>query len=315
MKLTQEDKAICIQAIFNSYSKIKGTDIPEGHGAHGPVSWLMYKDGKEKGINCVNWFQEYNGEEYSCGFTGIINHPKYGEIGIICFQGTTDSYSGIGWASNFSTKQVSQLKDFHSRKGAMVVPYSNQDTLIRMHEGIIEVYKLARDKVREFAKDCYNKNIPIWTTGHSQGAGVCTACYVDLHYMFDVEMNLSEEKIDNILTGYAAASLAVFNKEGADSFNKRANGNFFSEWVAGDTVHDVPPWQMGYVHVEQQKAYSDILNNIAFIPCNILHAITFGFLPSPMVWNHDPVRLYYAVLGKPMPIARANTLKDEEMNK
>jgi hypothetical protein len=301
MKLNQFDKSVCVQGCVNSYSKIKEKEIPEGHGAHGKVDWSLYE-------GAVNWWNEFNGEEYSCGYYGIINHPQYGKIGVVCLQGTTDTYSGIGWSSNFNINQVNQIKDFHGRKGGMVIPYGNEESRIRMHEGIIEVYRMARDIIRTFAKECIKKGIPIWIFGHSQGGGTCTAGYVDLHYMMDVEMKHPSDKIDYMLTGYAASSLAVFNLEGSQSFNKRANGNFYNEWYGNDTVHSVPLWWQGYFHVEQQKRYSDIRDNILAVPLTIL---TLGFFPSVAVWDHDPRKLLAAVKGEPIPLAKPDTTKDE----
>ena len=310
MKLTNFDKGICVQACINSYARIEGEDIPEGHGAHGKIDWSLY-EGKEKGSNCVNWWELYDNEKYSCGFTAIVNHPTYGIVGMIVFQGTTSSYNKIGWKSNFDCEQTKVMKQFNKDKGGLIVPYGNEDSKIRMHDGICQIWKLCRDSVREFAVKCFQENIPIWITGHSQGGGMTTACFIDLHYMFHTQMKVPMENM-GFLTGYAAASLAIFNLEGAKSFNKRANGNFYREHIMGDPVTETPPWQMGYFHVEQCKAYSDLQNNLLYGPTHLFNFITLGFLPSMQAWNHDPRKLLAAVKGEPIPTFKMDTTKDEE---
>jgi len=306
MKLTQFDKSILVQCTINSYARVKGVSIPEGGGSHGKVSWEYFKD-KEKGSNCVAWWELDNGEEYSAGFMGYLDHPTYGKVGVICFQGTVGEWSGEGWRSNFNTNQVNQVKDFHTKKGKMVIPYGNLESKVKMHEGIIGVYSLPREIVREFAKRCFEDKIPLWLCGHSQGAGCCCAGYADIFYMLETDMNIPREEIWKFLTGYGAASLAIYNLEGAQSFNKRANGNFYNEWFGNDTVNGTPTWWQGYFQVETKKRYSDLRANLLAI---VFTPLTLGLFPSACAWDHDPSKLLAAVKGEPIPLFRVNTTND-----
>jgi hypothetical protein len=307
--LSQLDKAICVQGCINSYARIYGQNIPEGHGAHGRVDWSSYVNG-EKGSNCVEWWQDFDGEKYSSGYVGYINHPKHGKIAIVCYQGTTSSCNKVGWKSNFDVEQVKVIRKWNSDKSGLIIPYGNENSKIKMHDGIVQIYGIRRTFVREFIKKAFEQGLPVWIFGHSQGGGVTTAAYIDFHYMFHTEMGVPQEKMD-FLTGYAAAALAVGNLEFVKSFNKRANGNFYREHILGDPVPDTPPFiGMGYAHVDALKFYTDFGNSLLYGPTNILHFATLGFLPSPQIWNHDPRKLKAAVLGQPIPLFKIDTTND-----
>ncbi len=231
------------------------------------------------------------------GFTAIMNHNGK-KIGVFVHMGSNDS---ADWKTNFTTALVDKMRDIGHPDNSLVIPYNNKDSNIRMHKGFVDMYKTnTRDISRTFVKKCLDRGFDVAVTGHSLGGAQTTVNYIDWHYMLTNELGASNSDMERI-TGYAAASPAVGNREFVNSFKKRADGNFYTEFVAGDPIPEIPPWQMGYSAFDDCRAYSDFGNTLSLIPVHVLFYLTLGFLPSLAAWNHHPLRLLYGVNGKSMP--------------
>lgn len=281
-------RAYLVQSCINCYYD------ENNKGFHGDLDWSYIKGGREG----ITPFDIGNNEGYMC----VANIPGIGETGLVAYEGSSgDRDGGVDWKKNFDAKMVEDIKKSAESHKEFDVPYGNTDTRIRMHKGFAETYMEARDLTREFAEWCVKQGLRYTVTGHSLGGAVATLDFIDKQYLFRTEMNLGRDKID--ITGYAAATPAVFNGPGKDSFNKRSDGDFYNEWYGGDTVHKVPPFWMGYWHVGVEKRYADFGTNL-YLPLDFI-----PFLRMLPAWDHDPRRLHAAILGKPIPMAKLDSRK------
>lgn len=292
--LNSIQKALMVQSCINCYYD------ENGRGVHGEVDWSFIKGG----FNGISAFNIENSE----GWTGIATIPGIGEAGIVAHEGSSNKNNGVDWKRNFDFKKIKDIQDEADDGAEKLIPYGNTDTKVRIHQGFYTAFQQVRSLTRDFAKWCHKKGLPYGVAGHSLGGAVATLDFIDKQYMFNTEMGIAEENLR--LFGYAAASPAVFNFDGAVSFNKRAGKRFHNEWYGNDTVHDTPPFLwMGYTHVNAQKRYSNFRDTVLF---PITHAIqwgTLGFLPSAGVWDHDPRKLLAAIEGKPIPHAKLDSRK------
>ena len=84
----------------------------------------------------------------------------------------------------FAFRGSSSLRDWWTniRFNHLVYPWEHDyQGDVRMHQGISEAYKSIRDRVFTWADAC---NLPIITTGHSQGGMLALVAAVDLQYNF-----------------------------------------------------------------------------------------------------------------------------------
>ena len=139
----------------------------------------------------------------------------------ITFRGTS---SCIDWKT-----------DFHFFK--KIIPYNNNSSKIRVHEGFINAYKSphVRDKIHRYVTAEISK---IKIEGHSYGAALSILCAVDLQY------NFPDRDIEVIVFGCPRVGNRAFQK----SYDQRVfktirveNGN--------DLVTKIPFAWMGYRHV------------------------------------------------------------------
>lgn len=272
MKLENEDKSFLVQACINSYD-----------GKEGAVDWTNVKAIKKWNI------------ENNEGYHATYHHKKYGKIKLFVFQGSRSNQdNGLDWIRNFKTKQI-KIKE-------LIIPYGNIKSDIRIHKGFFLTYIPVRESLRKEIKKAIEHNYKVWITGHSLGAAMATLCYADINYMLVDEMKMTKKLFWNTVTGYAAASPKVGNKAFVESFDIRANGNFYNEFYGNDLVHQVPRWWQGYQkHVKIEKRYSNLVTNIQMPFVNILKIISLGFLPSLAAHDHFPQKLLAAIKNEKIP--------------
>ena len=138
---------------------------------------------------------------------------------ILVFRGTD---SQLNWMYNFC---------FSKR----VIPYDNEHTDIRVHEGFLETYKSVRERIHALIPP---GSCRVIVSGHSLGAALAVLCAVDVQY------NFPHKDVEAYLFGCPRVGNAAF----ARSYNRRvfktlrvSNGN--------DIVTKVPPALFGFRHV------------------------------------------------------------------
>jgi len=130
---------------------------------------------------------------------------------VVVFAGSNEEED---WKTNFTYK-------------LQVIPYDNYKSSIRVHGGYINAYK----KVRGIIHDAYKNQKGVIVTGYSMGGALAVLCAVDIQYNF----NPSE------LFVFPGGAPKVFNKPGADSYNRRVPNTF--RFVYGnDIVPMLPPF-------------------------------------------------------------------------
>jgi triacylglycerol lipase len=122
------------------------------------------------------------------------------------------------------------------------IPYDNQKSDIKVHEGFLLKYKgVIRDYIQRIVKKHKSiKNIIV--TGHSLGGAIATLCAIDLQY------NFTNKHIECI----TFASPRVGNQAFVDSFNKRIS---FLIRVKNDNdfIPHLPFKILGFNHVGNLK--------------------------------------------------------------
>lgn len=256
----------------------------------------------------MGWSKRKNKVNQWC--TGLYRHGDT-DIAVISIRGSDEGSpnpfvkqddSRSDWGYNFDIKLI--RKTVESRTAEIVIPYGNTDSKIRMAQGAVEHFNLIRRDVRDFVRAALRSGVKhIAVCGHSLGGADTTVGFIDILYMLRDEMGLAVncggDSID--LTGFAMSAYAVGNAEFRDSFNRRADGNFYNEWFGNDSVHSYPPYLKGYRHVGIEKRYDDPVSAIQTPFVNALHWVTLGTLPSVAAYDHYPQKLIAAIEGKSIP--------------
>ncbi|MDR0406197.1 MAG: lipase family protein [Clostridiales bacterium] len=125
----------------------------------------------------------------------------------------------------------------HLRFWKMAVPYNNDSSRIRVHNGFINAYKVnrVRAKIQSMIDSTVDKII---VSGHSYGAALAVLCAVDLQY------NFKGKDVAVFLFGCPRVGNAAF----AASYNRRVFKTFRVE-NSNDVVTKLPFAFMGYRHV------------------------------------------------------------------
>ena len=153
--------------------------------------------------------------------------------GVQCYLRKKERRLSISFRGSDSPKDWESDFSF----GKKTIPYDNQDTKIRVHEGFLRAYK--SPEVRERIHGQVSQElIHICICGHSFGAALAILCAVDLQYCFP------HKDIQVITFGCPRVGNQAFQR----SFDKRVfkairvvNGN--------DIVTKLPFAFMGYRHV------------------------------------------------------------------
>jgi predicted lipase len=153
--------------------------------------------------------------DYVEGFTAELDGDFF-----VWFWGTADIVDAI----------------FDARFWKKVVPYYGTNPKIRVHNGFINQYKMARDHIHEKAKK-YKRAI---VTGHSLGAALATLCGLDLQYNFDMDVAI-----------IPSGSPRVGNRHFVRSYQGRIQDTYrFTHRT--DLVTRVPPFCFFYKHVSEK---------------------------------------------------------------
>ena len=149
---------------------------------------------------------------------------RRGSLLTIVFRGTD---SPADWRSNFC----------FARK---VIPYDNESTRIRVHEGFLNAYKSPRVRKNILGLvDSSTQKVRI--TGHSRGAALAVLCGLDIQYHHP----------DCCLEVLLFGCPRVGNEAFARSYNKRVFTTF-NVRCGNDIVTHLPPALLGYRHVGVQ---------------------------------------------------------------
>ena len=147
-------------------------------------------------------------------------HRRGSQLTIV-FRGTD---SAADWRSNF-------------RFARKVIPYDNESTRVRVHEGFLTAYKSPR--VRGRILQCWDDSIQkVRVTGHSRGAALAVLCGLDIQY------HHPHCCLEVLLFGCPRVGNAAF----AQSYNKRVFTTF-NVRCGSDLITHLPPALLGYRHV------------------------------------------------------------------
>lgn len=163
------------------------------------------------------------------GFT-----KKLDNVFLLIFKATNESKDWITDLSAWDFKRL--LVGFFGKKS---YPYGDpSDTKIRIHDAYVKGYLKVKKEIQDayIASGCNE----ICVIGYSMGAGLAPIAALDLQY----NNNLAEDKIG---CGIGDGP-RVFNKAGADSFNRRVP-NACRYKYGNDLVAKVPPAIFGFRHV------------------------------------------------------------------
>lgn len=118
------------------------------------------------------------------------------------------------------------------------IPYNNEDSEIKIHEGWLSEYKKPeiRDFIHSKIKDFKGKKVVC--VGHSYGAALSTICSVDIQY------NFSDKEVCCV----ALSSPRVGNRAFVESYNKRVPMSLMA-FNGNDIVVEVPPALFGFRHI------------------------------------------------------------------
>jgi len=166
---------------------------------------------------------------------GFLIHNKKSNIVKIAFRGTQQLRD---WATDFNA--------FH-----MVYPYGNENTKIRVHQGIYKAYCSIRSIIHAFFL-CNSNLSLVEIDGHSLGGALAKFAAVDIQYNFSNQIN--------IIRGYTSGAPKIGNSYFAESFNRRCPF-IYNTYKHNDWVPYLPPkWFGKIIHKGYSKA--GILNPI-----------------------------------------------------
>jgi len=146
-------------------------------------------------------------------------------------------------------------------------PYKQMKNLFFVHAGFLKIYKIVRDRIKDFLVKKTDEYSTIVITGHSLGGAIATICYEDVMFMKETSI-IKDVVVLSVTTGaprvFSFLSSSVLKKRMADKINVV---------YKSDGVPTIPPVIFGYKH------YGRTMQSGKKNPLWVLH-------PS-FVYNHD----------------------------